>query len=183
MIEYIIPIAHAAEAAQTEAQTGLLGTFGINWKFFIAQLINFSIVVFIFWKWALTPVAKKLTERTERITIALKDAERIQEEKKEFDEWKAEEMKKVRSEAAEVISKATSEAEAAKAAILAKTKEDQEKMILQAKNQIASDQERSMAEIKGQVADMVTKATEKIIKQKLDGAKDQEIIKQTIKNL
>lgn len=184
MIEYIIPIAQAAEeVAHNEAQTGVLGTFGVNWKFFVAQLINFSIVLFIFWKWVLTPVAKKLTERTDRINLALKDAERIQEEKKEFDEWKEQEMVKVRKEAAGIISKATSEAELAKAAVMAKTKEEQEKMISQAKAQILSDQEKSMAEIKGQVADMVTKATEKIIKQKLDGSKDQDLIKQSLKNI
>ena len=49
MLEIIIPIAHAAEeVAHSEAQTGVLGTFGVNWKFFVAQLINFSIVIFIF---------------------------------------------------------------------------------------------------------------------------------------
>lgn len=184
MIEYIIPIAHAAgEAASSEAQSGLLGTFGVNWKYFIAQLINFSIVIYILWKWVLTPVAKKLTDRSEQITLALKDAEKIEEEKKEFDIWKQQEMTKARHEASEIINKAIAEAEQLKLETLNKTKIEQQKLIEQAKAQIISDQEKSMTEIKTQVADMVTNATEKIIKTKLDSTQDKKLVEDSIKSI
>lgn len=184
MIEYIIPIAHAAEeAANAEAQTGLLGTFGVNWKFFIAQLINFSIVVFIFWKWVLTPVALKLTERSEQISTALKDAEKIQEEKKEFDIWKQEEMSKARKQASEIINEASHEAEKIKQETLLRTKVEQDKIVNVAKAQILEEQEKSVHEIKSQVADLITTSTEKILKSKLDEKKDKDLIKETLKNI
>lgn len=184
MIEHIFTVAKAAEeAAHVEANTGLLGTFGVNWKFFVAQLINFSIVIFILWKWVLTPVANKLTERTEKIDIALKDAEKIQAEKKEFDQWKQEEITKTRKEASEILHSAKDEAEKLKTEILQKTKQEQEKLIQQAKAQIASDQEKSMAEIKSEVADLVTTATEKVLKEKLDSTKDKKLIQDSINSI
>ncbi|MBX4188293.1 MAG: hypothetical protein KW793_04140, partial [Candidatus Doudnabacteria bacterium] len=44
-------IQSAAEAGAHKNSSGVLGTLGINWKLFLAQLINFSIVLFVFWKW------------------------------------------------------------------------------------------------------------------------------------
>lgn len=184
MIEFIFPIAQAAEeAANAEAQTGLLGTFGVNWQFFIAQLINFSVVVFIFWKWVLTPVAVKLTERSEQITTALKDAEKIQEEKKEFDIWKQEEISNARKQASEIINEAQHEAEKIKLETLQKTKVEQDKIVNVAKAQIISEQEKSVHEIKTQVADLITSTTEKVLRSKLDEKKDKELIKESLKNI
>lgn len=184
MLEFIIPIAHAAgEAANTEAQTGILNTFGVSWKFFIAQLFNFSIVVFICWKWVLTPVAKKLSERTAKINLALKDAEDIQAEKKEFDEWKQEELAKARAEAREILDKAEKQSQEEKKVLLDQTKQEQKKMVAKAKAQIEQDGRLMLENLKGSVADLVTTATEKVLSQKLDNKHDRELIEKTVREL
>src|SRR5581483_2231836 len=81
----------------------VLGTLGINWKLFLAQLINFGIVLFIFWRWVVTPLGKTLTDRQNRIEQGLKNADQTEEAKKKFEEWKAAEMKKVRTEADHIL--------------------------------------------------------------------------------
>lgn len=184
MLDFI-SIAHAAtEAAKTEAETGgVLGTLGINWKLFIAQLVNFSIVMWVLWKFVFGPIGRKLEERRQKIDRALKDAADVEKQKTEFEAWREEEMRKTRTEAAEVVSGAQKEALLVREKLLTETKLEQEKLGAQAKEQIKAEQEKSISEIKSQVAELVTMATEKVLKQKLDAKHDQELIKKSIESL
>src|SRR3989338_4615733 len=90
-------------AARSEESSSVLGTLGINWKLFLAQLFNFGIVLFVFWKWVVKPLGATLTKRQERIEAGLNNADRMDEEKKKFEEWKLAEMKKVRGEADHIL--------------------------------------------------------------------------------
>lgn len=168
----------AAEAAHEEA--GVLGTLGIDWKLFIGQLINFAVLLFVMWKWVLPPIAKKLTERTEKIEKSLHDADRIAKEKKEFETWKDGEMAKARQEASSIVTAAQTDAQKAKQQIAAETKAEQEKIVAQAKRQIEDEKSRQLAEAKSELANMITTASEKIIRKKLDSKADQELIKESL---
>src|SRR3989338_1140626 len=99
---------------EPEVQKSILGTLGIDWKLFLAQLFNFSIVLFIFWKWVVKPLGTTLTKRQERIEEGLNNADRMDEEKKKFEEWKIGEMKKVRTEADHIMRTATDAADQVK---------------------------------------------------------------------
>src|SRR5262245_53133970 len=74
------------EAGKEESEGGVLGMLGINWKLFIAQLINFGIVLFVLWKWVFKPVSSGLEARTTRIEKSLQDATQLEQAKKEFDD-------------------------------------------------------------------------------------------------
>jgi F-type H+-transporting ATPase subunit b len=180
--QLIIPVARAAEEA-APASSGGIATLGLNVKFFIAQLINFGILLLIFWKWILPGVTKALQARTERIEKSLMDADRIEKEKKEFDVWRQTEMGKARTEASSIVTAAQTEAGKAKQAILDQTKQDQQKLVDQAKTQIESEKNKALQDAKGELADLVTNATEKILRKKLDSHTDQQYIKDSLKNL
>lgn len=197
--EIIIPIAqaateaapHAAEAAtqvaeagaHAEASGGVIGTLGINLRYFIAQLINFGVVLFVLWKWVLTPVANKLTERTARIEKAMEDANTVEKEKQEFAIWKEQEMNKARQEAGAIVASAQKDAGVAKDEILYQTKLEQEKLILQAKKQIEQEKTAQLQNAKAELADLITGATEKILRSKLDDKKDKELIRESLKGI
>jgi len=175
-------IAQAAAEATAESAGGI-GSLGINLKLFIAQLINFGIILIVLWKWVFTPVAKKLTERTERVEKAMKDASDTEKAKNDFASWKDTEMVKVRSQATAIITAAQSEAGKAKQQILDETKKEQERVISQAKVKIEEEKNTAIRDVKSQMADLVTLASEKILKEKLNTKSDQELIEQSIKNL
>jgi len=181
----LIHIARAAtEAAAQEASSGgVIGTLGLNLKLFIAQLINFGIIVLILWKWVFNPVARKLTERTEKIEKSLNDADRINKEKQEFEAWREQEMSKARKQANEIITASQTESIKVKDQILQETKMQQEQLAKQAKQQIQMEKEKSLQSIKNDVADMVTQAAEKILRGKLDDKKDKELIKNSLDNI
>jgi F-type H+-transporting ATPase subunit b len=185
VLQVVIPVAQAAEeAAQAEhASGGVLGTLGINGKFFIAQLVNFAVILLILWKWVIPVVAKKLQERQETTEKSLHDARAIEHEKQEFTIWKQSELGKAKKEAGEIITSATAEAGRMRDDILQQTKTEQVKMAVQAKKQIEDEKAHALQSAKAEIADLVTSATERILRQKLDVKKDGELIKESIKNI
>ena len=48
----------------------IIETFHLDWKLFLAQVVNFTIVVFVLWRFAFKPLAKNLAERTRTIEKA-----------------------------------------------------------------------------------------------------------------
>jgi F-type H+-transporting ATPase subunit b len=181
LIQLLIPVAHAQETAA--ASSGGIATLGLNVKFFIAQLVNFGILLLIFWKWILPNITKALSERTARIEKSLTDADRIEKEKKEFEVWRQTEMSKARQEASTIVTSAQTEAGKAKQQILDQTKLDQQKLVDQAKVQIESEKNKALQDAKRELADLVTNATEKILRHKLDPKHDQELIKESLKSI
>ncbi len=161
----------------------VLGTLGIDWKLFIAQLINFGIVLFIFWKWVVKPLGSTLTKRQERIEEGLKNADRMVDEKKKFEEWKAAEMKKVRNEADHILRTTTDTANQIKQETIVDAQKQATKMMEQAKASMESEKNQTMKEIKQEISTLVVAASEKILRGKLDPKKDQELINASIKHI
>lgn len=175
-----IPIAHAQEATQSTSPVAVLG---LNWQLFVAQLINFAVILFILWKWVFTPVAKKLQERTDKIEKAMRDANTTEKEKQEFAVWKEAEMRKTRQEASGIITAAQVDATKAKDEILKQSKEEQLKLVEQAKKQIEQEKNLQLQSAKSELADIVTQAAEKILRKKLDEKSDKELIKDSLSGI
>lgn len=180
MIHFIEIARAASETAAGENSGGVLGTLGINWKLFVAQLVNFGIILFVLWRWVFKPVASSLQSRTERIENSLKDADRIEKEKQEFAKWRENEMSNARKQASELITQAKVEAGKTRDELLSKTKQEQEKLVEQAKTQITSEKQKALTEAKSEIADLVVTASEKILRKKLDPKNDLQLIKETL---
>ena len=113
----------------------------------------------------------------------MQDAANIEKEKQEFAVWKDQEMNKARKEASAIVTAAQTDAQKAKDAVLQQTKEEQQKLIDQSKKQIVAEKNQQLASAKAELADIITSATEKILRAKLDKNKDQELIKESLKSL
>ncbi len=181
MFEFI-HIARAAEEA-SQASGGVAGTLGLNLKLFIGQLINFGILLVIFWKWILPNITKGLQNRQDRIAKALEDAQKTEKEKREFEIWRGAEMAKARQEASAIVTKARVDSGKVKDETLKQTKEEQQKMLASAKAQIEAEKNAAMQSAKSELADLVTMAAEKVIKQKMNNKEDAELVKESLKNL
>ncbi len=181
---------HAAEVAEvaTEAhaatqETGIVGLFGLNLKLFIAQLINFSIILFVLWRFVFRPVAKALSDRTSKIENSLAEAQKIAAERETFDSWKNKEMSEVRQEAAGIITQAKGDAEQVRTQITDTAKAEAVKILEKGKIQLEEEKNKAIQQIKTEIADMVVKATETLIKKKIDTSSDQATIKEAIESL
>ncbi len=180
--ELLMHTAHAAEEATTTSPD-VATMFGLNVKLFVAQLINFGIVLFVLWKWVFTPVTKALQRRTQKIEESLQTAEKIVHEKAEFEEWKKGEIAKARTEAAGIVSQSKLEAEAVRAELLTKAKLEQEKIVQDGKAELAREEMQVLQDAKSKLADLVVGATEKILREKITDKKDRELAEAAVQAL
>lgn len=77
----------------------LIDAFGIDWKLFIAQAINFGVLLIILWLVLYKPTMKVLDERQKKIQQGVEDAEKATQKLQGAD-----------TEAAHIVSKADQEA-------------------------------------------------------------------------
>ena len=161
----------------------VLGTLGINWKLFLAQLVNFGIVLFIFWKWVVKPLGTTLTKRQERIESGLHNADVMEEEKKKFDEWKQSEMKKVRAEADRVLKTTTDTANQVRQETLSQAQAQAKKLLEQAHAAMQTEKSEMLKEARQEVATLVIAASEKILHSKLDGKQDAALVDAAVRSL
>jgi len=73
-------------SAEGAAKSGLLETFHVNWPYFIAQLINFIIVIFVLKKFAFGPIQAMLEQRKNRISEGEEKLKRIETQLAESEE-------------------------------------------------------------------------------------------------
>ena len=97
----MIPI--IAAAGTEAAQQGFLETFGVNWPFFIAQLINFAIVLFVLKKYAFGPIQGILEERRQRIATGEANLEEIAKKLAESEQTTAILLEKANDDAKRMI--------------------------------------------------------------------------------
>ncbi|OGE83235.1 MAG: ATP synthase F0 subunit B [Candidatus Doudnabacteria bacterium RIFCSPLOWO2_01_FULL_44_21] len=161
----------------------VLGTLGIDWKLFLAQLVNFGIVLFIFWRWVAKPLGATLTKRQERIEQGLKNADQMDTDKKKFEEWKIQEMKKIRSEADNILRQTNDTANKIKQETIVDANTQAVRIIAQAKDAINVEKIQMLKEAKQEVATLVIAASENILRSKLDSKHDHELISVSIKHV
>lgn len=159
----------------------LLNNLGINAKLLIAQIVNFLVLLFVLYKFAYGPVLKLLNERTNKIEKGLKDAEDAQKKLAEITEKEKEVLLKARKQAQEIVDNAEKIAVKNKEEIIAVAKVQSEKILADSAKKIEMEKDLMFQEIKKQVAELVIAATGKVINEKLDTAKDKELIEKVIK--
>jgi F-type H+-transporting ATPase subunit b len=159
----------------------LISTFHINLSLLLAQAINFIIVFVVLYYFILNPIIKVMKERSETIDKSLKEAQDIKERLDKVKRDYYDTMAVARSEANGIIEKAKTDADKKGKEMIEKAKEEIGKIINEEKNKIQADKFQVLKEIKKDVADLVAIALEKVLGEKIDSAKDKEIINKIIK--
>jgi F-type H+-transporting ATPase subunit b len=100
----MIPILASAEA--NNVVSDLLGQFGVNWPFFIAQFINFILVILVLKIFAFGPIQKMLHERRNRIAAGEDKLKRIEQQLADSEATTAAAIAKANEEAVRMINEA-----------------------------------------------------------------------------
>ncbi len=160
----------------------LIETFHIDIKLLIAQAVNFAVVFSIIYFFALKPLMRVMGERARTIEKSLNDAKKIEENLAKAEEDYKEKISEAKKEASAILVKAAETAEVKKKETVNKAKEEIGVIINQEKAKMQSEKAIVLKEIKKEVADLVVASLEKILKEKVDGKKDKEIIREVIIN-
>lgn len=181
MLFHWINIAQAAaETSQEISKESFIEILGIDWKLFIAQLINFGLVLFVLWRWVYRPLVKILNERTKKIEKSLKEAEEIENRLAETKKKQEEILANSRKEAMTILEKAENEAKVNRNNMLKEAEEKINKQIDLGHKKILEEKDKIIKEIKLEVADLIELSLEKIIPDNLDSKMDKKMIKKIL---
>jgi F-type H+-transporting ATPase subunit b len=173
----------AVETAHVAESTGALAALGIDLKLFLAQLLNFAVVLFVMWKWVYRPLLKTMDARTAKLEQGLKDAEAAGSAKEEAQAERDKAITAARMEAKKIIEEAAAMAETERASAVARTKAEVERVVMTGKERLATEQAAMLADVRAQAAELVTMVAEKVLAEKMDSASDKKFIDSTLKQL
>ncbi len=146
-------------------------------------LITFAIAVFILWKYAFGPLQRIIDERRARVRESLEAAEETRTEAQRLLADYKESLARVRGEAEDILERARKAGESTKSEILAAAKEQSDRRVEQARQQIERDTRTALREIKTQVADLALMAAEKVTTRSLTDADHQRLIEEALKDI
>jgi len=142
--------------------TNVLTTLGINGWQFLAQLVNFSIVLFVMWKWVYTPLLKLMDARAKEIADGLTNAKKAEQRLADASDEKERLLKEARAEAHVLLEDVKAKAEGVRQEKLKIAMTEIEKHIADAKVQIKGERDVAAASLKREVAGLVVAATGKV---------------------
>jgi F-type H+-transporting ATPase subunit b len=161
----------------------MLETLGVKWPEFIASLINFSIVLFVLWRFAYKPIFEMLAARRQKIADSVANADKIKAElaKTEVDRQKTladagDKANKLIEDARQVAARVR-ETETQKAIAAA------EQIVTKAREAAAQERVQMLAELKREVGRLVVQTTATVTGKVLTQDDQQRLAQETEKQL
>jgi F-type H+-transporting ATPase subunit b len=162
------PVAPATNPAETIIQ--LFGSFGVDGPHLLIQLINFSILAFILYRFAIKPALGQMEERNRLIEKGLADAQAATQRLADAQKASDAKLNAASDEAAKMLADARNAAKAAVEAAKAEATAAQTEVIAKAKAAIEADRVKMMNEVRGEVSRLVVETAAKVLEQNLDDA-------------
>jgi F-type H+-transporting ATPase subunit b len=150
--------------------TKIAQDFGISVPLILAQILSFSIVAFVLWKFAFKPVLATLGERQTKIASGLAYAEEMQAKLAAAQEESAASAKRAQIEATRIIEEAR---KSAKDFLDKQTQETAAKasdMLAKAQQAIELEKKKMLAEARTEIARLVVATTQRVLAKELSDA-------------
>lgn len=157
-----------------------MAELGINLNLFLAQLINFGVIVGLLWVLLYKPVQKILDERTKRIETSLREADQIKQQLASAKRDYEAEIAKARQEASAIIAQANERARAQEAEILKQARMEAERIREEARIQAAQERERMLREVRDQIAELVTLTATRVLNAELKATGHDKLIEESL---
>ena len=158
----------------------ILGTFGIEPKFFLTMAIGFLILFAILKKFAFGPIFGMLQARQDKIRGDLDDAEARRNEMVRLQKEYEQRLAQIEDEARDKIQAAVKEAGTAREELLQKAHADADEVRRRAQEDIVREREIANAEMRDQIAKLSAQVAGRLIKQTLDPAAHARLVDEVI---
>ena len=163
---------HAAEHAAESASgiTKITQDFGISLPFLLAQILSFSVVAFVLWKFAFKPVVATLDERQKKIADGLKYAEDMKAQLANTQQQTEATLREAQQKAQAIV------AEAQKSAKIFADKQQQDAieqaaaLLTKAQQAIELEKKKMLAEVRTEIARLVVATTQRVLTKELSEA-------------
>ncbi len=161
----------------------MLETLGVKWPEFIASLINFSIVLFVLWRFAYKPIFEMLAARRQKIADSVANADKIKAElaKTEVDRQKT--LADAGDKANKLIEDARQAAARVRETETQKAIAAAEQIVTKAREAAAQERVQMLAELKREVGRLVVQTTATVTGKVLTQDDQQRLAQETEKQL
>ena len=149
----------------------------------IAQVLNFFILLFILKKFAYKPLLDLMEARRQRVVSDLENAEKNRVASEELKAEYEKQLAEVKHEAQVIMDKANKLANETREEIIAQARAEQERLIEAARDQIAREQQKAMMELRNEVASLSMLVATQIVGKSIDEQKDKQIIADVLSKL
>lgn len=158
----------------------LLEKFGIDWRTILAQIVNFTVVLLVLWKFAYKPILQALQNRSEKIEKSLNDAKKIEERMEKITVQERQMLKAAEAKAQKILEQAHEQSKEDAAEEMKKTKEEVRAVIDKARRDIQKAKDGLLEEARADMSMLIAHALEKILEQKITSQEDESLIAQAL---
>lgn len=161
----------------------LIGTFHIDWKSMVAQAINFGIVFFLLYRFALRPLMKVLDERNQKIDTGLNDAEKYRLLLEETKSTYENELARARQESQNLMVEMKESVDLKKQELMKKTEEEVELFLLEGRKSLQFEKEKIIKDAENSIVDLVKKSLEKVLGEAVEGSIAEHVVHNAIEDI
>ncbi|MBC7746886.1 F0F1 ATP synthase subunit B [Pedobacter sp.] len=172
---------HILASETPAAQQDLLSALGINWQLLTIQIVSFLILLFVLKKLVYPSLLKALDERQASIEASAKAAKKAQVAAEKAEEATEEQLDEAKKAAADILAIAQKEAVVLLDEAETRASKKADHLIAQAEARLATDVAEARELLRTEVMGLVARATEVVIKEKLDPKKDAALIERALK--
>lgn len=161
----------------------ILQNFGFDIRLFVAQIINFLILVFIFKKFLYKPLLKMMQDRETKIRKGLTDAEAAEKALANAEAKQDEIIKKAGKEAERIIDTAKKTSEEIREETVTKSRAEAQKIIAEAQSQGKMELEKVRREAEGIALNISRSILEKALDDMFTATEKKTIIERNMKKV
>lgn len=171
----------AEAAAHSEEAAGGIAALGINVQGFLFQLITFVLVLLLLRKYVYSKLIDTLESRRQAVVESIDNARKTADELAKANKTTEKIIATAKSEAADIVALAHKEAAKVAEEVEAKAQKKAEHVIAGAEARLEQDIAKSREALRREMLGLVADATEKVLRQKIDGAADKKLIENAVK--
>jgi len=176
-------VAEAATETAENASANPLATFGVNWTLFVAQLVNFSIVIFALAKWVFKPLMKTMDERKAKIETGLKEAADAKTQLASAEAKSEEVIRDAHVVARDIVDKSKVKAEEEHEKRVQTSKQIVEEHLRDAKARAEREAEDAQRAAMKNLTEVVIAATDRVTSDAIDAKAHRALIEEAIQEL
>lgn len=144
--------------------TRIMDTFGVQSELLIAQIVNFCIVTYVLYRFAIKPVLKTVEERQKKISEGLQYAEEMKAQLASAEKERLALLKKAQEDAQSLFSKTKQESERYLQEQKQAAEQKVEQMFSQARSSMEVEHRNMLAEARTEISTLVVATTERLLK-------------------
>ncbi len=161
----------------------LLLKLGVDWKLLIAQIVNFTILLGILTFFVYRPLIDLLDARRERIAKAMEYAKSVEEQARELERFRLEQLKKVDQEIGAMLERGKRAAENVRDKILEEAKREANAVLAKGRRQLEDERVQVLHDVQASLATMIVRMTEKILEREFSDADQKRLLSSLEKDI